>query len=66
MNDYVTKNYFTDGGDTLVIGGKLVAAVISLLRQSMILGPCASAPGSISRPAVRFLSAMRLLPFMEE
>ena len=24
MNDRVTKNYFTDGGDTLVIGGKLV------------------------------------------
>ena len=24
MNDYVSKNYFTDGGDTLVIGGKLV------------------------------------------
>jgi len=24
MNDRVTKNYFKDGGDTLVIGGKLV------------------------------------------
>ena len=24
MKDRVTKNYFTDGGDTLVIGGKLV------------------------------------------
>ena len=24
MNDRVTKNYSTDGGDTLVIGGKLV------------------------------------------
>ena len=24
MNTQVTKNYFADGGDTLVIGGKLV------------------------------------------
>ena len=24
MNTQTTKNYFTDGGDTLVIGGKLV------------------------------------------
>lgn len=24
MNDHVTKNYSTDNGDTLVIGGKLV------------------------------------------
>ena len=24
MNDRITKNYFKDGGDTLVIGGKLV------------------------------------------
>ena len=24
MSEYVTKNYSTDGGDTLVIGGKLV------------------------------------------
>ena len=24
MNDRVTKNYSTDGGDTLVIGGKLI------------------------------------------
>jgi hypothetical protein len=24
MNDRVTKNYFKDGGDTLIIGGKLV------------------------------------------
>lgn len=24
MNDHIGKNYFTDGGDTLVIGGKMV------------------------------------------
>ena len=24
MNEHVTKNYMTDGGDTLVIGGRLV------------------------------------------
>ena len=49
MNDRMTKNYSTDGGDTLVIGGKLVieeGATVEGLPLGDGITPAANQPDS--------------------
>ena len=50
MKDRTTKNYFTDGGDTLVIGGKLVVEPDATLEG--LDGGASVAPATLDTPGV--------------
>ena len=70
MNDRVTKNYFKDGGDTLVIGGKLVveedAEVEGLDTGGGSLSVDSDGTLSVAPASATVAGGMKKMPYMAD